>query len=221
MTEPSVSVAGPTLLGQLADKLVGALHGLRPGLTPGAAEWALWKRACAGHGPSAVAIVRRLTPQAHGLAMQLLRNTEDAQDVVQESFLRLWNCHPSDALGAQLATFFNTIVINRCKTHLTRKRELTTGHETLIVLADAHQQALGIGPQEGPHFTASQLQQAMAQLPARQRMALAMWAYTDAEVADIARALDIESNAAHQLLFRAKNTLRTILQGASTCTPPK
>lgn len=177
-------------------------------------DWELWHRACGGDAPSATELVRRLTPQAHALALQLVRKTEDAQDVVQEAFLRLWGCRPSDAHGAQLATFFNTIVINRCKTLLGRRRELSTEHELLTSLADARQQA-DAGASQWPAFSAPQLQDALGRLPARQRMALAMWAYADAEVHEIARTLEIEVNAAHQLLFRAKAALRQLLQGAT------
>ena len=177
-------------------------------------DWSLWQQACNGHGPSAVAVVRRLTPQAHGLAMQLLRRTEDAQDVVQESFLRLWNSRASDTAGAQLATFFNTIVINRCKTHLVRRRELSTEQDVLTDLADAQQQTAHDSDGLSAAWSPAQLHAAMGALPARQRMALAMWAYADAEINEIARALDLEVNATHQLLFRAKANLRTGLKGA-------
>ena len=63
-----------------------------------------------------------------------------------------------------------------------------------------------------PAVDAPRLQAAMARLPARQRMALAMWAYADADVADIARSMELERNAAHQLLHRAKAALRQQLQ---------
>jgi RNA polymerase sigma-70 factor (ECF subfamily) len=46
-------------------------------------------------------------------------------------------------------------------------------------------------------------------------MALAMWAYADADVAQIARSLELDTNAAHQLLHRAKATLRRSLQETS------
>jgi RNA polymerase sigma-70 factor (ECF subfamily) len=176
-------------------------------------DWTMWQQACNGHSPSAVAVVRSLTPQAHGLAMQLLRRNEDAQDVVQESFLRLWNSRASETTGAKLSTFFNTIVINRCKTHLTRRRELSTEHDTLMELAEAQQAMASAGDVESEAWSPAQLQLAMGRLPARQRMALAMWAYADAEVSDIARTLDLEVNAAHQLLYRAKANLRTVLKG--------
>ncbi|MFN7121479.1 MAG: RNA polymerase sigma factor [Hydrogenophaga sp.] len=179
-------------------------------------DWALWRAACKGDAPSATQLVRLLTPQAHGLAMQLVGRHEDAEDLVQESFLRLWGSNPSDTRGASLATFFNTIVINRCKSWLVRHHELSTEHEVLIELADAAQVAHGPHDSEGASLPPHQLQAAMARLPSRQRMALAMWAYADADVATIARSLQIDSNAAHQLLHRAKTALRQLLQE----TPP-
>lgn len=175
-------------------------------------DWALWRAACAGDETSATRLVRRLTPQAHGLAMQLVGRQEDAEDLVQESFLRLWGSNPSDTRGASLATFFNTIVINRCKSWLGRHRELSTGHEQLIELADTQQAAQDSHGSNSASLPTHQLQVAMARLPPRQRMALAMWAYADADVATIARSLEIDSNAAHQLLHRAKAALRLQLQ---------
>lgn len=178
-------------------------------------DWALWHKACAGHAPSATELVQALAPQAHGLAMQMLRKTEDAQDVVQESFLRLWSSQPSDAMGAQLATYFHTIVLNRCRTHLTRRREFGTEDDALQQIAEDQQRDDASHDTELPRASAAQLQRAMASLRPRQRMALGMWAYADADVADIARALEIEVNAAHQLLHRAKLALRAALSGVS------
>lgn len=173
-------------------------------LMPPQDDWALWRQACQGDAGAATALVRQLTPQALGLALQLLRQSADAEDVVQESFLRLWSSRPSDTREATLATFFNTIVINRCKTLLTQRRELATDPEALAELSDALQPA---GPAE-PAPASKPLRDALQRLPARQRMALAMWTYADASVAEIAAALEIDSNAAHQLLHRAKQAMK-------------
>lgn len=174
--------------------------------------WVLWHAACAGDAASATRLVHQLTPQAHGLAMQLLARHEDAEDAVQEAFLRLWGSRPSDARGATLATYFNTIVINRCKSWLTRRRELSADPEQLTELSDAQQQAQPPMADDLPAVDAPRLQAAMARLPARQRMALAMWAYADADVPEIARSMELDTNAAHQLLHRAKTALKQRLQ---------
>jgi RNA polymerase sigma-70 factor, ECF subfamily len=175
-------------------------------------DWAMWRAACQGHEPSAIQLVRRLTPQAMGLARQLLLRQEDAEDVVQESFLRLWGARPSETRGAALATYFNTIVINRCKTWLVRRQELSTDPDQLAGWIEADTPDDGPGDPAHTALDAHRLQTAMQKLPPRQRMALAMWAYADADVAQIARSLELDTNAAHQLLHRAKITLRRGLQ---------
>jgi RNA polymerase sigma-70 factor (ECF subfamily) len=180
--------------------------GRATGASPGGEDWALWRRACAGEAAAATALVRQLTPQALGLARQLLRRQEDAEDMVQESFLRLWGSRPSEARGASLATFFNTIVINRCKSLLLQRRELSLEPEALDALSEALIDTQRPTP-EGAlelRIEGRALLQALQRLPARQRMALALWAYADASVAEIAQALSLsEANAAHQLLHRA------------------
>jgi len=214
MTDTSSTRSSAGFVGHWSGRLVRALEFGATG-RPAGGDWALWHKACAGHAPSATELVQALTPQAHGLAMQMLRKNEDAQDVVQESFLRLWSSQPSDAMGAQLATYFHTIVLNRCRTHLIRRREFGTEDETLQQLVEDRQRDDAAHDAELPRASAVQIQHAMAGLRPRQRMALGMWAYADADVADIARALDIEVNAAHQLLHRAKLALRTALIGVS------
>jgi RNA polymerase sigma-70 factor (ECF subfamily) len=189
-------------------------------------DWALWRRACDGHEPSARRLVQRLTPQAYGLAIQLLGRAEDAQDAVQDAFMRLWRSAPSDTQGAQLSTYFNTIVINRCRTARAARREDATDPDELAALRDgpggdgiaAHPGAPG--PMAGEALAgwagggwAGRLRRAVAALSPRQRQAITLWAWADADAPAIGRALDLDANAAHQLLHRARQALRTRLQG--------
>ena len=205
-----------SLLGTFGDWSHRVAHIWRLGnaFGPGDTDWALWRQACAGHEASATELVHRLTTCAYRLALQMLGKPEDAQDVVQESFLRLWRSQPSDSHGAQLSTYFNAIVINRCKTQMVRRRELSLDDEVLAELVDDLQQSQSSHGQDGlAALSNAQLQQALASLPARQRLAIAMWAYGDAEVGEIAHTLRIDNNATHQLLHRAKRSLRSKFSG--------
>lgn len=184
-------------------------------------DWRLWRAACAGEPRAAARLVALLTPQAHGLAMQLLGRQEDAEDAVQDAFMRLWRSKPSDEGGARLSTYFNTIVLNRCRSQLVARRELATEGDELQTLHDAWQMREAV-PDADVAADAldrpaqyQRLAEALARLPARQRMAVVMWAYADASVADIAHMLELDPNAAHQLLYRARQTLRTHLDGGA------
>lgn len=209
-------------LSRLTQWLGGAA--LRAGRAPVGEDWRLWHEAGTGRADSATRLVKLLTPQAYGLAIQMLGRAEDAEDAVQDAFARLWRSAPSDSHGASLATYFNTIVINRCRSLLTGRRELATEQEALTELQDASQaqQSGGAADSYGPADAAldqpamaARLATALARLPSRQRMAVVMWAYADASVGDIARTLEIDPNATHQLLHRAKLALRSHLEGAA------
>jgi RNA polymerase sigma-70 factor (ECF subfamily) len=179
-------------------------------------DWALWQRACEGDPGSARSLVRLLTPPALAMARHMLGRLEDAEDAVQESFLRLWSARPDDTRGARLSTYFNTIVLNRCRTQLVRRRELGMEPADLTALQDQQQADARADTGDALASVAPQhLLDALARLPARQRMAIAMWAYADASAADIGQALEIDANTAHQLLHRAKTGLRLALRGAT------
>jgi RNA polymerase sigma-70 factor (ECF subfamily) len=188
-----------------------------PAASPATADddWALWHRAIDGDRVSAERLVRRLTPQALGLAQQLLGRCEAAEDAVQDAFMRLWRSRPRDTGQARLATYFNTIVLNRCRSAWsTSQRETCTDPddlEALMALSPLGDEASWSSAPTNDAALGLRLRAAVAALPPRQRMAIAMWAYAEASVADIAQALDIDPNAAHQLLHRAKRRLRDAL----------
>jgi len=168
-------------------------------------DWELWGRAREGDAASARRLVQLLTPGALGLALQLLRRHEDAQDAVQEAFARLWRSRPSATQGARLSTYFNTIVINRCRSlRAARQREQATDPEEIVPMVDA--------PATQTAIAHPGLDAALARLPVRQRMAVVMWAWGEVDVAEIAAYLEVEPNAAHQLLHRARQALRRHLE---------
>ena len=148
-------------------------------------------------------MVAALSEAAHGLAWRMLGNTADAQDVVQEGFIKLLNSRFRGE--SKLATYFHTLIARLC---LDRLRSPGRAHE---VWDEDH---VTEDPSPNPeqtlalHQSADQVQQALMHLPPRQRLALNLWAHHDASVADIAHTFDIPTNAAHQLLHRAKINLK-------------
>jgi RNA polymerase sigma-70 factor, ECF subfamily len=180
--------------------------------------WSLWARAHAGDASAARQLVAHLAPQACALAVRLLGRHEDAEDVVQDAFMRLWRSEPRSDLGATLATFFNTIVINRCRSLLVARREWATDPDDLRDMHDAHEQSTspaGVDPfgQIVRRQDQRAIDKALRALPVRQRMAIAMWAFADQSVPDIAATMELDANAAHQLLNRARRALRAHLEG--------
>lgn len=213
---PALAPAPHVQAGCLLTAMAGLLHRARRALSPTADGWAEWRAATGGDPASARALVARLTPPALALARQVLGRPEDAEDVVQDSFLRLWSARPDDQTSARIGTYFHTIVLNRCRSVLSRQREWATDPDELQTLQEQQTGALMAQEPLDDARQHHQLHAALTALPPRQRLALALWAYADADAAAIGQALGIEANAAHQLLHRAKRQLRSALTPGGT-----
>ena len=67
----------------------------------------------AGDGDAAAAFVRRFRPRVHGLALAIVGSTAMAEDVTQETFLRVWcNAVAYDTRRGHVATWVLTITRN-------------------------------------------------------------------------------------------------------------
>lgn len=170
-------------------------------------EAALLQAALTGDRRASAQLVARLLPPAHALAWRLTGNAAEAEDVVQEAFCRLWQHAPRFEPRATVATWFLTIVRNLCMDRF--RRQTTPADESALdELADS-----GPTPEENwlAGVRSAKLHAALGQLPARQRAALMMWAWQEYDVPAIARELGLEDNAAHQLLFRGRARLKSLL----------
>lgn len=67
-------------------------------------------------------LVERYRERAHRLAWSLLRDAEEARDLSQEAFLRVYQAAGSFRGGARFSTWFYRIVVNLCLDHRRRRR---------------------------------------------------------------------------------------------------
>jgi RNA polymerase sigma-70 factor (ECF subfamily) len=165
---------------------------------------ALYEKAVKGDADASLQLVKQLSPKAHAVAWRILGNAEDAKDVLQEAFIRLWKAHQFGGQSS-LDTYFYKIVTRLCFDYLKTK------HKYSVEFFD-EESVEGSDRVAQSHEDALSVQQAIQLLNARQRMAISLWAYQDADVAEIAEVLEIDKNAAHQLLHRAKLNLKKILE---------
>ena len=83
---------------------------------------ALCRRVGAGDEAAFDVLVERHQGRAYRLAWSLLRNAEDARDVSQEAFLRLYRTAGSFRGDARFSTWFYRILVNLCLDHRRRSR---------------------------------------------------------------------------------------------------
>jgi RNA polymerase sigma-70 factor (ECF subfamily) len=149
----------------------------------------------------------------HRIAYRMIGDAHEAEDIVQEALLRLWDNAPamaarhpvgSQAAGAlRLGGWLSRVVTNLAIDRLRRVRRLSDGEvpETAddAPLADAQIEA------EERDCTARALLEA---LPDRQRAAIVLTYYEELSNAAAAEVLDMNIKAFESLLLRARAALR-------------
>jgi RNA polymerase sigma factor (sigma-70 family) len=86
----------------------------------------LVRNAGAGDARAAEALVRRHLPRMVGFARRMLNDANEAEDVAQEVFLRVWREAPRWKPGAaKFETWMHRVALNLCYDRLRRRREMT------------------------------------------------------------------------------------------------
>lgn len=173
-------------------------------------DFELLTRAHKGDALAARLLVMRLSTPAHRLAWRMLGDRALAEDVVQEGLEKLFRLRQYQG-DARLSTYFHTMVARLCLDRLRALDPVRFDSELADVTGDPDP---GPDPEHaaGQVEQVSQMQRALQALAPRQRMAISLWAYQDLTVAQIAEVMQIERNAADQLLHRAKARLKNILE---------
>jgi RNA polymerase sigma-70 factor (ECF subfamily) len=149
-------------------------------------------------------IAERHATIALGLAQRIVRNSADAEDVVQESLTRLWvfadRWNPE---AARFSSWFYRIVTNQAISRLRRKstESLDGIDEPSDVTPGPH--ALLAGREIG-----TAIDRAMSRLPDRQRAAIALCYDQGLSCAEAAEAMNVSVGTMESLLFRARRSLR-------------
>lgn len=156
------------------------------------------------------AFYRRELPAMVALAAAITGNTIAAEDLAQEALLRAYNRW--DEVGAydKPGAWVRRVTINLALT--SRKRAGTELKAKLRLLSWDRPTAHVVEPHP-PRF--DNVWSAVAKLPGQQRAAVALHYLEDRAVADIAEILDCSESTARVHLHRGRNTLASLLEGAS------
>lgn len=151
-----------------------------------------------------------------GTVAKMLGNTTDAEDIAQQVFIRLWKSAPRYKPKAKFTTFLFTItrrlVFNESRRR-SRKREYSIEERE----DDYHLQTPDerrISPDEDmlQRELRMAVDQAIAELPEKQRLAVILRRYEEMPYDEIGNILGISVSAVKSQLFRARHSLREALQ---------
>jgi RNA polymerase sigma-70 factor (ECF subfamily) len=160
---------------------------------------------------------RRHGARCFAVAMHLLRNAADAEEVVQDVFMRVWR-HAARwrANKAEVSTWLHRVVVNLCLDQMRRATRLSLSieHAAEVMAADPSPE-YAVGQRELMRV----VMRAAATLPTRQRAALALVAGQGMECAEAAAAMNVSVGTMESLLVRARRQLRAALAEAVDGAP--
>lgn len=149
-------------------------------------------------------VVREHSNKLYGYALKFLRNTEDAQDIVQDVFEKLW--------------------INRKKVEVTKAKSwmFTTAHNAMLNLINRKQRIQFPGNESIPEKTFKEfnmfesgqvVDRAVNILPPIQKSIILLRDLEGYSYEEIGEILNLSSSQVKVYLFRARNKIKKQLKG--------
>ncbi len=193
--------------------MTGAMHGTRTepaggGPAPRSADdTALLAGLRRGDGQAWEELWRRHYPWVRGWAASALRSDEEGEDVASETLLRTlvrFSVHPApDSLRAYLRTAAGNLVVDTVRARVQRRE-----------IAERQAGDARIGGDEASDLLPEErraVARALREMPERQRYVLVRLVVDGLSVAEVAEEIAVSPNAASQLAFRARATMRRLL----------
>jgi RNA polymerase sigma-70 factor (ECF subfamily) len=164
-------------------------------------------------------LVARYQGRAYRLAWSLLRNAEDARDVSQEAFLRVYRTAGAFRGDARFATWFYRILVNLCLDHRRRGRwwrlllvrDDGAGDSERAALERQPAPAIDPGDVLGREQVTARLWAAVDRLSPRQRAVILLHVQEELATSEIAAVLECSEATVRVHLHRAVGTLRKVV----------
>lgn len=132
-------------------------------------------------------VIRQYSEPLYWQIRRLVQNHDDANDLLQNTFLKAWQSIENFRGDARLSTWLYKIAINESLTHLARERK------RLAISLDDQESALAATIEADEHIDgdrlAQDLRKAIATLPEKQRIVFNMKYFDDLKYEDMSNIL--------------------------------
>src|SRR5690242_7394670 len=183
-------------------------------------EAALIRAAQRGDAEAFETLVRAYDQSVLRIAMNLLRSPEDARDIYQEAFLRVYKNLNNFRFDCSFHTWLYRIVTNICLDQL-RKRKVRKEEPSVVETSEGPVDRMDAFEEESAHadpersFWNRELKQriegALQDLTPRERMVFGLRHYQGLRLRNIGEILGTTEEAAKNCLFRATQKMRSVL----------
>lgn len=171
------------------------------------ADEELIERVGRGDRDAARVLMDRMLPKILGLAQRMLNDSLEAEDVAQETFIRVWKAADRFEKGrAQVSTWISRIAINLCYDRLRKRREVLTDEVPERADQGISQETAMVRDESANRVVA-----AVNRLPERQRMAMELVHFQELSNIRAAEIMSVSVEALESLLARGRRKLKALL----------
>jgi RNA polymerase sigma-70 factor (ECF subfamily) len=165
-------------------------------------------------------LVLRYKDSIYSLAVKMLGDTADAEDIAQQVFIRVWHSAERYEVRSKFTTWLFTIARNlihnesrRRRRHPARSLDAQRDDATPEIAEPADTRARGPQADLLEAELVAAVDAAIARLPENQRAAILLWRFQQMPYEEIAQVLGQSVPAVKSLLFRARTFLKAELKG--------
>jgi RNA polymerase sigma-70 factor (ECF subfamily) len=167
-------------------------------------------------------LVYRYDRKVLSIAFSFTRDPDDAKDVYQETFLRVYRALPGFGFGSEFSTWLHRIVVNVCINHKRRAArgtytpiEEVTGQGLLESRVDPVAASLGASPERAAEESEVRrhVEGALVALSPRERMAFTLKHFEGYKIGEIASLMECGEGTVKRYLFTAVAKMRKKLKG--------
>lgn len=170
---------------------------------------ALVQRVLEGDVESFAVLVDRHHERCLRIAVRLLSNSEDAEETVQDAFVRAYRALGRYEEREQFAPWLTRILVNRCRTAMSRR----VRHVKTFVTDEQAMAAAATRDGADGGMWRAEVERALAALPAEQREAFVLKHVEELEYEAMAEITGAGVSALKMRVKRARERLRVLLDG--------
>ncbi len=171
-------------------------------------ETVLLARTAAGEAEAFRGLVDRHLPTVLAIGRRMLKDDAEAEDVAQETMLRLWR----NAAGLELGPGGVRPWLRRVASNLCIDRVRARRNTSVVEQVPEESEAAGQVRQLAERELGARVDAALKALPERQRLAITLFHYEGMSQIEVGDVLGISDEAVESLLARARRALKAALK---------
>ncbi len=150
-------------------------------------------------------IIDKYKNPLYGTILRMTRNPHDAQDLVQEAFIKVYEQLDKYKATGSFSSWFYRVAINHCMDQFRKKRHKQSDIDTEVIQDNRHPEVLFLKREKS-----RQLERLIATLPEDERMIILLRYGQELSYQEISDVLHLSLSDVRNKLHRAKKKMRKV-----------